>query len=119
MKCQSQQGQRPRRPRQGMEEMKESVNFNRFVDAFREHDRQGQFTYQGKRALFDYLESMEESGEPETELDVIAFCCEFTEYANLEELQKDYTDIESMDDLENQTSVIKIEGTEGFIIVAY
>ena len=37
--------------------MKQTVNFSQFCDAFKLMDRNGQFTYEGKRALFDYLEN--------------------------------------------------------------
>lgn len=87
-----------------------------FEDAFIKSDRKDSFSYEGKRALFDYLEEFEEStGEP-MELDIIALCCDFTEYDNLKDLQANYSDIESLEDLENHTTVIPIEGTDRFII---
>ena len=99
--------------------MKQSANFSEFCDGFRDMGRNEQFTYEGKRALFDYLEDYEESTGEEIELDVIALCCEYTEYASLKDLQEDYTDIESMEDLEDKTTVIMIDGEESFIILAY
>lgn len=69
--------------------MKQSVNFSEFVDAFRAHGRQDQFSYEGKRALFDYLEQLEEDTGTEIELDVIALCCEYTE-ASLAEVADNY-----------------------------
>ena len=57
---------------------------------------------------------MRGTGE-EVELDVIALCCEYTEYENLEELQENYTDIDSMEKLEDRTTVIKIDD-DRFII---
>jgi hypothetical protein len=59
--------------------MKQTIDFNDFVNAFKEADRGEQFSLQGLRALFDYLEDYEESTGEELELDVIALCCEFTE----------------------------------------
>ena len=44
------------------------------------------FTYEGKRALFDYLENLEEDTGTEIELDTIALCCEYSEYSNLKEI---------------------------------
>ena len=101
--------------------MKKTVNFSDFCDAFRNHDRQEQFSYEGKRALFDYLENYEEETGQELELDPIAFCCEYTEYENLKELQQDHPDIESIEKLEDNTQVIPIdedysEGEGAFII---
>jgi hypothetical protein len=59
--------------------MYQSVNFSNFVDAFRAHDRQDQFSYEAKRELFDYFTQLEEDQGQEIELDVIAICCEFSE----------------------------------------
>ena len=99
--------------------MKQTVTFSMFSDAFRNANRTDNFTYSGLRALYDYLEEYEESCDTEVELDVIALCCEFTEYTDLAELQKNYRDIESMDDLRDNTTVIEIPGSDGFIIQSY
>lgn len=48
-------------------------------------------------------------------MDVIALCCEYTEYEDFEELQQDYPDIEDMEELRNNTTVIETE-TGAFII---
>ena len=99
--------------------MIQTINFSQFCDAFKVMDRENQFSYEGKRALFDYLEEYEDStGEP-IELDVIALCCEYTEYESLRELQDNYGGIESIEDLENHTTVIPIGNSEGFIIQDY
>jgi len=98
--------------------MKQTINFSQFCDAFRDMNRNNNFTYNGKRALYDWLEELEEDTRIEQELDVIALCCEFTEYENLAELQENYTDINSMEDLEDHTTVIKIDD-DRFIIQNY
>lgn len=55
------------------------VNLSDFRDAFRAAGRKDQFSYDGLRVIFDYLEEYEEStGEP-VELDVIAICCDYYE----------------------------------------
>ena len=94
-----------------------TINKYEFSDAFHKMGRGKQFSYEGLDALFDYLEMLEEDiGEP-IELDVISLCCEYSEYDNLKEFQNDYGDeYESLDDIENDTTLIKIEGEEGFII---
>ena len=96
------------------DDMKENVNFYRFEDAFRKMDRNNNFTYEGKQALFDYLEELEEGTGEEIELDIIAICCDYTEYESIEELKKEYDDIEDMDDLRDRTFVIEFD--EGLII---
>ena len=93
--------------------MKTTVNIYQFRNEF-EQIRPNNFTYDGLTALFDYLEEYEESCNTEVELDVIALCCEFTEYVDLAEIQQNYTDIESMEDLNDHTMVIEFDG--GIII---
>ena len=60
--------------------MIESVNKYDFQDAFRRVGRNDQFSYDGQRALFDYLEEYEEDTGEQIELDVIALCCDFSEH---------------------------------------
>ncbi len=98
--------------------MKQTVNFSEFCDRFRDMNRNENFTYDGKRALFDYLEEYEESTGEEVELDIIALCCEYTEYENLKELQENYSDIESIEELRDHTTVIMIDD-DRFIIQDY
>lgn len=59
--------------------MKTSVSFSQFCDAFRDMNRNENFSYEGKRALFDYMDNYEEECGVEVEMDVIAFCCEYSE----------------------------------------
>jgi hypothetical protein len=88
-----------------------------FQDAFHKMGRGEQFSYEGLDALFDYFEMLEENTDRQIELDVIAICCEYSEYENLKEFQNDYGDeYESLEDIENSTTLIKIEDEEGFII---
>tara|TARA_R110000787_G_scaffold80086_1_gene174551 strand:+ start:481 stop:771 length:291 start_codon:yes stop_codon:yes gene_type:complete len=93
--------------------MKQTINFNDFYDAFQEV-RPANFSYEGLRALFDWLEDYADDTGEEIELDVIALCCEFSEYESLEELQESYTTIQSIEDLHDETIVIKTDG--GLII---
>ena len=55
--------------------MIQTTNFSDFCAAFHAHGRDDQFSYAGKRALFDHLEELGE----QIELDVIALCCEYSE----------------------------------------
>ena len=97
--------------------MKTTVYFEEFCDYFEKMNR-NKFSYEGKKALFDYLEEYEESTGEDVELDIIALCCEYTEYEDLKELQENYNDIETMEDLENHTTVIKVDSNR-FIIQNY
>ena len=101
--------------------MKQTINSHDFIDAFRNHDRQDNFSYAGLHALYDYLEAYEEDTGEEIELDVITICCDFTEYASLEEFQSDYgseeyPDIESIQDA---TMFIGIPDSNGFVIQSF
>jgi hypothetical protein len=93
--------------------MKKSISKSDFCQAFVDFNRENNFSYAGREALYDYLEEV----QPDFELDVIALCCEFAEYENLAEFQKDYNaeDYESISDIEDNTTVIKIDD-EAFII---
>ena len=96
--------------------MKQVINFSNFVDAFRDMSRENQFTYEGKHALFDYLEEFEEDTGEEIELDVIGLCCEYAEYENIKEYQEAYSDeCETLEDIEEHTTVIKVDD-DAFII---
>ena len=70
--------------------MKQSVNLYDFERAFVLADRKDQFSYDGLKALFEYLEDFEDDTGEEIELDVIALCCDYSEYDNAVECVKDY-----------------------------
>lgn len=82
------------------------IGFCQFCDAFRDMGRNEQFTYEAKRALFDYLEDLGEDIGEEIELDVIALCCEWNE-ETLEYVLHNY-DLESLEELEENTTVIEL-----------
>lgn len=69
--------------------MKTSITFSAFCDAFYNMGRADQFSYEAKRALFEFIEEMDDQCGTETELDVIALCCEYAE-SDVEELIADY-----------------------------
>lgn len=93
-----------------------TIDQNEFRRAFHDYGRGDQFTYEGLNALFDYLEQLSEDTGINIELDVIALCCEFSEYADLEEIKSNYsnTTLESLDDLHEHTQAIQFEN--GIII---
>lgn len=96
--------------------MKQTIGKGQFRDAFQNMNRGDNFGYDALGALFDYLEEYEDSTGEEIELDVISLCCEYTQYADLEEFQSNYSDdYKTMEDIENMTTVIPVSG-EAFII---
>ena len=83
--------------------MKQSINFDDFEKAFVDCGRGNQFTHEGLQTLFDMLEEYEEDTGEELELDVIALCCDFSEYESLDELISAYDCIETEDDIAEHT----------------
>ncbi len=97
-----------------MEKMTQNINKSMFRDAFYRMDRKENFSYEGLGVLFDYMEEYDENWE----LDVIALCCDFTEYESLEAFNKEHDEAESIDDISERTTVLKIDD-ESFIIQNY
>ena len=96
--------------------MKQSVSIYDFERAFKRCEREN-FSYDGLKALFEYLEEYEEGTGEEIELDVIALCCDYMEYDSLKEYNDAYdTKYSEIDLIQDDTTLIKIEGTERFII---
>lgn len=71
--------------------MKTTINQSDFVSAFKGNsERKNQFSYGALCALFDHYEQMEQDTGEELELDVIAICCDWTEYATALEAAQAY-----------------------------
>lgn len=81
-----------------------------FINAFKSWETyKNNFSYEGLKVLFEYLDEYEDStGEP-IELDVVALCCEWTEYESEHELASTY-DISVLDinTLTEQTTVLEV-----------
>jgi len=117
--------------------MKETVSKQSFRDAFVRYGRGDQFSYDGLSALFDYLEELDDGCGEEMELDVIALCCDFTEYESADRAASEYfeypgmeygddgEELESPEEVEekalnflrDRTTVIEFDG--GVIIQAF
>jgi len=82
----------------------EEVTSSGFHDAFIRMGRKDQFSYEGREALYEYLEEYSETVNEDVKLDVIALCCEYSE-EDVEEVLKNY-DLESLDELRDETIVI-------------
>ena len=59
--------------------MKQTINLYDFRDAFYKMGRTDNFSYEGLKILFDYIEELEMTTGEEMELDVIALCGDFAE----------------------------------------
>ena len=109
--------------------MKQSVNSYDFERAFVTMGRKDQFSYDGLKALFDYLEEYEDDIGEELELDVVALCCDYCEYDSALECAKDYPfDIdEDLDEDEQEEAALEylrdhttvIEFNTGIIIQSF
>ena len=70
--------------------MKTTVNNTAFIDAFTRAGRASKFSHQALELLFEYIEQLEDDTGEETELDVIAICCDYTE-SSLTEVLSNYS----------------------------
>ena len=95
--------------------MKQNVSSSQFVDAI-VGDDYNNMSYAGANALFEYLEDYEDSIGEEIEFDSVAIRCEWAEYENLEAVLSDYDNIKTLEDLQDNTTVILIEDSDRLII---
>ena len=77
--------------------MKQTINFYAFQKAFQDL-RPNSFTYDGLRALFEYLEELEDSTGIEEELDVIDLCGAYNEYESVEDYHREYSTEHDIED---------------------
>ncbi len=95
--------------------MKTTVSKSDFRDAF-QAIRPDNFSYEGLGAMFDELTMTENDQGEELELDVIAICCDWTEYANLKEFQEAYDDtFETIEQISDEHWLIPV-GDDAFIV---
>ena len=67
--------------------MKQTISHaSQFRDAFRQADRQDQFSYEALNMLYEYFEDV----DPDMELDVIAICCDYSE-ESAEDIARNYS----------------------------
>lgn len=101
--------------------MKIIVTEYTFIDSFRAHGRENQFSYPALRALFEYFEDFEENTGEELELDPIAICCEWQEFETalagakafgFSEVCGEDTDCEreALDWLQDHTPAVEFDG---------
>lgn len=71
--------------------MIQTITQNTFIDAFKTSDSYREsFSYDGLEALFNYYEELEDSMWEQIELDIVAICCEWTEYETVREAYENY-----------------------------
>lgn len=91
--------------------MKQNVSEYDFIDGFMKI-RPDNFSRDGLQCLYDYLIELEEGIGEEIEFDVIAICCEFSEYKDLKEISEAYgRDFMETDDIRDFTQVIECDNS--------
>lgn len=70
--------------------MKDTLTTNQAADRLAQFRDGSHFSYEGARALVEYLEELEDECEEEIEFDPIAFCCEYAEYPSIVDWAEDY-----------------------------
>lgn len=71
--------------------MKENVSVYSFRDRFLQSDTyKNNFSYEGLTALYEYLEEYEQSTGTEIDFDMVAICCEYSEYKSAWEAMQEY-----------------------------
>lgn len=66
-------------------------NAYQLEELFKEYGREDHFSYYGFQALYDYFDQYSDDIGEDFKIDVIAICCDFTEYASWEELYNNYS----------------------------
>jgi hypothetical protein len=93
--------------------MKKTITSNDFVNC---DSLTNNFSYEGRIALFDYLEDFENDTGVAIEFDPIALRCEFSEYATIvgayeiyQDDTEDKTELEMIEWLQDKTQVIEFK----------
>lgn len=94
--------------------MKTTINETQFRDAVYALN----YSYKAVGAIYEFLTDYEKNTGEEIELDVPTINMAFTEYAKFEEAKKDYPDINTLEDLQDRTTVLMLEGG-GLVIWNY
>ena len=97
--------------------MKQTMSEFDFKNEFKKI-RPKNFSYDGLTVLYDHLTQYEQDTDQELEFDPIAFCCEYTEFDSFEDAKKNY-DVEDLEHLEQNTTVLKIPNSEKLIVQNY
>ena len=88
--------------------MKQTIDRYGFIRAFERADRASQFSRAALDAMFDWIVEREQDMGEEMELDVVALCCEWSEYDTAREAAEAYgwecPDRDKDDESEAETS---------------
>jgi len=110
--------------------MKITVTESMFKDHFKACGRGDQFSYAALGSLFEYYDEMESDMGEEMELDPVAICCDWSEYATASEAAREMSDWEPDPDAEdgdNETAALEhlrdnttvIETGESYLVLSF
>jgi hypothetical protein len=104
--------------------MKRTITEHEFIDGFTGNYADS-FSYEGKKALYEYFTQLEEDTSFEIEYDPIAIHCEYTEYDDFTEFLEDYEDyakehnIKEIDDIAEHTQLIYATSSEASSVKSF
>lgn len=94
--------------------MYKEVTETEFKDGLKEY-----YSIPAIETLWTYFTDYEDDTDEKIKFDIPVIISDYIEYSNLDEFLKNYggdEEINSLDDLERLTFLIRIEGTEAFLI---
>jgi hypothetical protein len=102
--------------------MKKEISQSEFVDEFDAYNRTDNFSREAREMIYDYLEEI----NPDSELDVIAVCCDFNE-DTVDNIASDYNidfdedsdRIEIVRDYLNDNTSVVGETKVGFVFAVF
>ena len=97
--------------------IKDTMALHTFIKRFKDI-RPDNFSDGGLVGLFNHSTDLSEETGEDLEFDPIAICVDFIEYDSFKELQEDYDQIESLEDLWKHTNSIQLRNG-GLIIQAF
>ena len=94
--------------------MKKNISLYDFRDAFQSSSNyRNNFTYDWLDALFEYFENLESDIGEEIDFDMVAICCEYSEYESIQEAYEVYEeDFISLSEDEEERNEIALEWLE-------
>lgn len=93
------------------------INGYELQELFKAHEQVDQFTGAGYDALYQYLEELA-SDEEYYVVDVIALCCDLTEYDSIERYNEEYKPAEPIGSWDDCDEVVCHVGEKGAIVYA-
>lgn len=99
--------------------MKLTLTQSMFINQFKSWDTyKDNFTYNALSALYDYYTELEEETGEEIDCDVVAICCDWNEYSSLDDYNKEFSENEQYDDIEQLQDDHQVIEFDGGILVS-